>query len=97
MCDSTRFSDMLPEEYAAMWGGDPDYMRAPNLPGDGYMFYNFAVEQGDPEFLRKFIPVIERTIQFCGQERYEPEEIADLEELLEHVKGLLVAKQGDLK
>ncbi len=45
-----------PEEYAALWGCDPCYDREPRRPGDGYLFYNFAVEQDDPKFLRKVSP-----------------------------------------
>lgn len=51
------------EEYAAQWGGDPVYDKAPRLRGDGYLFYNFSVEGNDPEFLKKFLPAIERTIE----------------------------------
>ena len=82
--------DLSPEEFAARWGGDPAYMKAPNLPGDGYKFYNFAVEQGDPDFLQEFIPAIRRTIQFVQQNpaRFEPEDGDDLQEFLEYVMGL---------
>ena len=45
--------DLSPEEFSAQWGADPVYMHAPNLPGDGYLFYNFSVEQDDPDFLRQ--------------------------------------------
>ena len=65
-------------------GADPVYMHAPNLPGDGYLFYNFSVEQDDPDFLRQFVPAIERTIQFVEQNpnRFPPknEDAADLQE-----------------
>ena len=79
-----------PEDFAAQWGADPCYMRAPNLPGDGYLFYNFSVEQGDPDFLRQFIPAIERTIQFVKQNenRFEPDDLADLEEFLDLVRDM---------
>jgi len=92
-----RDADLSPEEFAAQWGGDPVYMRAPNLPGDGYLFYNFSVEQDDPNFLRQFIPAIERTIQFVEQNpnRFPPanEDAADLEDFLEYVKGLLAEEE----
>lgn len=76
--------DLTPEGFAATWGADPVYMQAPNLPADGYMFYNFAVEQKDPEFLRKFAPAIERTIEFASKQGCVSEDdIADLEAFLE--------------
>ena len=84
--------DLSPEEFSAQWGADPVYMHAPNLPGDGYLFYNFSVEQDDPDFLRQFVPAIERTIQFVEQNpnRFPPknEDAADLQEFLEYVKAL---------
>jgi hypothetical protein len=76
------------EEYAAFWGCDPEYDREPRLPGDGYMFYNFAVEYNDPDFLRRFIPAIERTIQ-CVDNDVDKE---GLGELLEYVQCLLKGK-----
>lgn len=82
--------DLSPEEFAAQWGADPIYMHAPNLPGDGYLFYNFTVEQNDPDFLRQFIPAIERTIQFVEQnpDRFDNDDLADLDEFLEYVKSM---------
>lgn len=77
-----------PEEYAALYGCDPEYDREPRLPGDGYMFYNFAVENEDPDFLRAFIPAIERTIE--GTEFATDKE--ELGELLEYVQNLLEEK-----
>jgi len=81
--------DISPEEYAAQWGCDPVYDRLPRKPGDGYLFYNFAVEQNDPKFLRRFIPAIERTIQCIEVEGARQEDQADLEDLLAYVKDLL--------
>jgi len=83
------FEDYLPEEYAALWGCDPVYDRPPRLPGDGYLFYNFAVEQNDPDFLRKFIPAIERTIECVEVDGTSEENLVDLEDLLDYVKQLL--------
>ncbi len=85
-----------PEEYAALWGCDPVYDRFPRQPGDGYHFYNFAVEQGDPEFLRMFIPAIERTITCVEREGTSEEDQADLEDLLSYVKELLVEAETEV-
>ena len=70
------------EEYAAQWGCDPVYDRAPREPGDGYLFYNFSVEGQDPEFRAKFIPAIERTIAGCT----DPQDVEDLTDLLDYVE-----------
>ena len=90
-------ADLSPEEFSAQWGADPVYMKAPNLPGDGYLFYNFSVEQDDPDFLRQFIPAIERTIQFVEQNpnRFPPEDedAVDLQVFLDYVETLLAAKE----
>ena len=51
------------EEWAALWGCDPCYDKAPRLPGDGYMFYNFSVEGNDKAFLKLFLPAVKRTLQ----------------------------------
>jgi hypothetical protein len=85
--------DLSPEEFAAQWGADPIYMKEPNLPGDGYLFYNFSVEQGDPDFLREFIPAIARTIMFVERhpDRFQPNDAADLDEFLDYVNALLAA------
>jgi hypothetical protein len=55
--------ELSPEEYAALWGCDPQYDRPPRQRGDGYLFYNYAVEQDDPEFLRRFLGAIGRTVE----------------------------------
>ena len=90
--DRPTFTDpeLFPEEFAAQWGADPVYMRTPNLPGDGYLFYNFAVEQDDPEFLKQFIPAIGRTIQYAEQNPsgFSTDDIADLYDFLDYVKQL---------
>ena len=87
--------DLSPEEFAAQWGADPQYMHEPNLPGDGYKFYNFSVEQNDPVFLHEFVPAIERTIMFVEQnpDRFENDDAADLDDFLEYVKALAAAKE----
>lgn len=81
-------SDMSPEEYAALWGCDPCYDREPRKFGDGYKFYNFAVEQ-DADSLREFLPAIDRTIQCVQREGGPEEDIADLDDLAEYVRELL--------
>ena len=86
--------DIGPEEYAAQWGCDPVYDRPPRQRGDGYHFYNFAIEQNDPEFLRTFIPAIERTIRCVEVEGGSKEDQADLEDLLEYVKELLAEAEA---
>jgi hypothetical protein len=70
-------------DYAAQWGCDPVYDKAPRLPGDGYLFYNFAIEMDDPVFRAKFIPAIERTISGCNDEN----DVEELNDLLEYVKN----------
>lgn len=72
------------ESYAAQWGCDPVYDKAPRLRGDGYLFYNFGVEGHDPEFLKKFIPAITRTIKCVRedtQKHYDPGELKKLQGL----------------
>jgi len=81
-------SNLSPEEYAAQWGCDPAYDRAPRQPGDGYLFYNFSVEQ-DPKFLQRFIPAIKRTIFGAEIAGMSQDDRADLQELLEYVEYLL--------
>jgi hypothetical protein len=58
-------------DWAAQWGCDPCADKPPRLPGDGYLFYNYAVEGGDPAFLAKFIPAIDRTIASVRQDVQE--------------------------
>lgn len=67
--------------YAAMWGCDPCYDHKPRLPGDGYLFYNFAVEGKDRAFLAKFLPAIKRTILQVLKRtvKTNPKESADYE------------------
>jgi hypothetical protein len=93
---TTLFEDFGPEEYAALWGCDPVYDRPPREAGDGYLFYNFAVERDDPDFLRKFIPAIERTIECVEVEGTSEEDMGDLEDLLDYVKELLVEVEVDI-
>lgn len=65
------------EEYAAMWGCDPCYDTPPRQANDGYMFYNFAVEGHNYDFLTAFLGAIDRTIQGV----IDPKDIPELEEL----------------
>lgn len=78
-------NDMTFEDYAAQWGCDPVYDKAPRIRGDGYMFYNFAVEGQDHCFLLRFMFAIDRTI--AGTE--DEQDKADLEELNNEVKRRL--------
>lgn len=84
-------ANLTPEEYAALWGGDPAYDHDPNLPGDGYKFYNFNAEGYDPTFLKTFIPAIERTIAAVESKPdcYEPPDADDLRKLLAFVQARL--------
>ena len=87
----TEYPHFTPEEYAAMWGGDPCAMREPNLPNDGYLFYNFGSENQErtPEFLNDFIGAIERTIQMVDTNaNFNQFDHDDLTALLEYVKEL---------
>ena len=56
--------DYSPEEYAAMWGADPMYCQAPQLPYDGYMFYNFGSEINTrtKDWLTGFSEAIDRLV-----------------------------------
>jgi hypothetical protein len=85
--DSFLDGDVSAEEYAAFWGCDPQYDRPPRLRGDGYLFYNYAVEGSDPRFLEQFLPAIDRTIADCKTQ--QPDEVDELEALKEHVQRQL--------
>lgn len=51
-------------EYLAFWGCDPCYDHAPRLPGDGYIFYNYGPEEGDPFYLTaQLLPALARQLQ----------------------------------
>lgn len=65
------------EELAASWGCDPSYDRAPNLRGDGCLFYNFGVEGNDPAFLKQFLPAIDRTIKGNPEGKQELTDLKD--------------------
>ena len=54
-----------PEEYAAFWGSDPVYCKAPLLPNDGYLFYNFGSENQERtlEWLLSFFDAIGRMME----------------------------------
>jgi L-alanine-DL-glutamate epimerase-like enolase superfamily enzyme len=85
------FKSMLPDEYAALWGCDPVYDQWPRQRGDGYKFYNYSVQQDDPEFLRQFIPAIDRTIKSVemNPDVHEPHDVEDLLALRDHVEDRL--------
>jgi hypothetical protein len=78
-----RVKNFAPPEYAALWGSNSE---------DGALFYNYAVEKNNPDFLRKFIPAIERMIANVVQTRAtSPEvfgryDVDDLKLLLEYVR-----------
>ena len=71
-----------PEEYAAMFGCDPCYDRAPRIPGDGYLFYNFGSEKQERtnDCLDSFVGAIDRTIASCDKK-----DIEGLEQLKNYV------------
>jgi hypothetical protein len=79
--------------YATLWGGEEEYDRTPNLPGDGNMFYRFGNIKAseDKAFLKKFIGAIERTLTAIDikPQAYQPEDKSMLTDLLGHVKDLL--------
>lgn len=52
-------------EYAASWGCDPSYDKAPNELGDGDLWYQYGHGQNSVtlSFLEKFIPAVGRTIE----------------------------------
>ena len=56
---------MSPEDYASLWGCDASGDTAPNLPGDGSMFYNYGSENQayTTEYLASFLAAIDRTIE----------------------------------
>ncbi len=88
---SEIFDDTSPVEYAALWGCDAQYDRAPNLPGDGAMFYNFSPND-DLEKLDKFLGAIERTIQYVKNHpgRFEPNDAEELQKLHDYVVDLMI-------
>jgi hypothetical protein len=56
------------EDYVALWGSDPSYDKAPLKHGDGVMFYNYALEKNNVQFLIKFHGAIERLIKKIQEE-----------------------------
>jgi hypothetical protein len=88
--------ELSPEEYAALWGCDPQYDRPPRDWGDGYLFYNYSVEQSDPDFLRRFLGAIDRTIDGLdpADSDYETnkENLEALRENVEEQLGALTAQ-----
>jgi hypothetical protein len=85
-----REGRMTASGYAALWGGDPCYDSPPRLHGDGYLFYNFAVEGNNPEFRVQFLPAIDRTIKERNQRggRGTKADVEDLELLKAHVERM---------
>lgn len=84
------------KEYSAQWGCDPCYDQEPRMPGDGYLFYNFAVEGFDLEFLENFLPAIERTISGC-KDKKDKKDRKDLEKLKNEVEKRLKKQQKLIK
>lgn len=95
-------NEYSPEEYAAMWGADPVYCKAPQKPYDGYMFYNFGSEINTrtKDWLTDFSAAIDRLIESIklnnfgtamGEDGEEQSkiDIANLEQLKEYVQELL--------
>ena len=76
--EMTLEDEMTLEEYAALWGCDPCYDHAPRLPGDGYLFYNFAVEGENAEFLGRFLPAVERLLTKKDLEQKDKERLWEL-------------------
>jgi len=89
--DDGQTVGMMPEEYAAMWGCDPQYDRAPRQPGDGYLFYNFGSERQKrtKAWLTEFLGAIDRTIAEV-ETRDEPRDndLDELRQLRNHVQEL---------
>lgn len=81
---------MTAEEYAVLWGCDPCYDHPPRERGDGYLFYNFSEEGNDPDFLRRFIPAIDRTIEECKMPDTDPDKAGEPDdvEALEALKAV---------
>jgi hypothetical protein len=93
--------DLTPEEFAPLWGADPVYCKPPQEPGDGYKFYNFSDLQGKPDFLREFLPAIDRTIQLIqlhrqadGEKTFTSEDLYDMKEFRKYVQALLEEQNG---
>lgn len=85
--DNDTIEELGFEGFAALWGCDPCYDHPPRLRGDGYHFYNFAVEGEDLGFLKTFLPAVERTILEVNQSnRFNKEEKEKNLENLEWLK-----------
>lgn len=74
-------AEMTAEDFAGTWGCEPAYDKAPNLKGDGCLFYNFSSDacKSDPEFLKSFLPAIDRTISGTT-EQSDKEQLTDLKD-----------------
>lgn len=76
------------EAYAGTWGSEPAYDHPPQKKGDGCLFYNFNEEGRNAEFLRKFIPAIDRCFKMVVEsDAYETAEKA------EHLVNLKLLKK----
>lgn len=84
-----------PEEYAAFWGCDPVYDKAPRQPGDGYLMYNFSSEKQvkDKDYLTNLLGAIVRTIEEVtlrpDTDEDKAEDLQGLNELKDHVETLI--------
>lgn len=88
-----RIAGLTPEDYAAQWGCDGSYDRAPNKLGDGALFYNFGSEIQDrtPEWLTGFLAAIDRTMENVklNPVSFEANDLQELGELRSYVVGLI--------
>jgi hypothetical protein len=89
-----------PEEFAAMWGCDPAYDKAPRNPGDGYLFYNFGskLQQRDHIWLLGFAGAILRTMKgvVAAPHLHESEDLQGLLELMEYVTNMIAEEVDNL-
>ena len=92
--DVSRFDEMTPEAYAAMWGCDGSYDRLPRQPGDGALFYNFGSshQARTVDWLGRFLAAIDRTLlEVLGSpDHFQSYDIEDLGALRGHVHNLVI-------
>jgi hypothetical protein len=105
MIDKIEIDGYSPEEYASFWGCDPQYCLAPQLPNDGYSFYNFSSDKQErtKEWLTEFRDAIQRLIERLAEgcliiplKQYHIDYLADrkkdmeeLDQLKDHVEKLI--------